>query len=237
MQSEGGYEALLGSRAKYAPSDILREGVSGLNTANEVVGGALGDTGTGNYPPPPAGEFRTTTEIRAIWGNRCAASNELTGFTWWSGPTYQVRVETVSVWTLINQIFQKYNYPVRPEETGGGAFNCRAITGGTELSLHAFGIACDVNPTANPYGGTLISDMPSGMITEIEAIKTKNSGLQVVRWGGRYDSNKDAMHFEVMITPAELAEGFNLPGGSMSGSSSGTGVASSGYGSGGNRRE
>lgn len=235
MQSEGGYETLLGSRAKYAPSDILREGTTGLNTANDVVGGALGDTGVGNYPPPPAGEFYTTDEVRAIWGNRCADASELASFTWWSGPTYSVRAETVPVWTIINQIFQKYNYSVRPEETGGGAYNCRAITGGTELSLHAFGIACDINPTANPYGGTLVSDMPSGMIAEIEAIKTRNSGMQVVRWGGRYETNKDAMHFEVMCTPAQLAEGFNLPGGSSTGGSSGRGTPSSGTGNRGNR--
>ena len=48
--------------------------------------------------------------------------------------------------------------------------------------------------------------MAIGMIEDIEAIETVG-GVQVWRWGGRYRGNKDAMHFEVVASPAELARG------------------------------
>lgn len=85
--------------------------------------------------------------------------------------------------------------------------NCRKITGGSGYSLHAYGIAVDVNSLANPYGPKLITDMPTSMIEQIEALRTVD-GHRVVGWGGRYSRNKDAMHFEVIVTPAQLARGF-----------------------------
>jgi hypothetical protein len=94
--------------------------------------------------------------------------------------------------------------PHPPADTG--AYNCRQITGGTNYSLHAYGIAVDLNWSTNPYGRTLVTDMPIGMIEAIEGIRTAG-GVQVWRWGGRYSNNKDAMHFEVVASPAELARG------------------------------
>ncbi|MBK6368230.1 MAG: M15 family metallopeptidase [Polaromonas sp.] len=73
-------------------------------------------------------------------------------------------------------------------------------------SLHSYGTAIDINWQTNPYGHHLITDMPIGMIEDIEAIETVG-GVQVWRWGGRYRGNKDAMHFEVVASPAELVRG------------------------------
>jgi peptidoglycan hydrolase-like protein with peptidoglycan-binding domain len=84
--------------------------------------------------------------------------------------------------------------------------NCRKITGGSGYSLHAYGIAADLNWSTNPYGSRLVTDMPGAMIADIKAIRT-NNGKQVFRWGGDYKGNKDAMHFEVICTPADLATG------------------------------
>jgi hypothetical protein len=95
-----------------------------------------------------------------------------------------------------------------------GAYNCRPITGGTKYSLHAYGIALDINWQANPYGKKLITDMPPDMRAAIKAIRT-TGGHQVWRWGGDYSGNKDAMHFEVVASPGELASGIDpstIPG-------------------------
>lgn len=102
--------------------------------------------------------------------------------------------------------------------------NCRRITGGSGYSLHAFdpgerfvfwtgvtvtmAVATDVNSLSNPYGRRLVTDMPKPMIDAILAIRTIG-GLQVWRWGGYYSNNKDAMHFELIVSPAELARGIN----------------------------
>ena len=84
--------------------------------------------------------------------------------------------------------------------------NCRAITGGRAYSLHAYGIAIDINWQSNPYGPVLVTDMDPAMVAAILSIRT-NGGAQVWRWGGSYRGNKDGMHFEVVCTPAELATG------------------------------
>ena len=42
-----------------------------------------------------------------------------------------------------------HGYRIREQDTGGYA--CRKITGGTQPSLHSYGIAADVNWQTNPY--------------------------------------------------------------------------------------
>jgi hypothetical protein len=128
----------------------------------------------------------------------------------------------------LDAAFKKWKYPVR---SGSGCYNCRMITGGDDYSLHAYpdfqakvfwngyrigalALAIDVNPSANPYGPRLITDMPRGMIDDIYKIRTKN-GKQVFRWGGYYTTNKDAMHFEIVCSKADLATGIDpktIPG-------------------------
>ena len=86
------------------------------------------------------------------------------------------------------------------------AFNCRAVTGGTGWSEHAYGRAIDVNPFVNPYvkGTTVLppeaapyadrSRRDPGMI---------HAGDPVVqaflargwKWGGYWTSLKDYQHF------------------------------------------
>ena len=67
---------------------------------------------------------------------------------------------------------------------------------------------------SNPYvRGRLVTDMSEPMIKAIHRIRTKN-GLRVWRWGGDWDNRPDtdhriydAMHFEIIVTPEELAVG------------------------------
>jgi hypothetical protein len=112
--------------------------------------------------------------------------------------------------------------------SGSGAYNCRRITGGTGYSLHSYpdmnsftfwngyriptmALAVDINPSANPYGPRLVTNMPRSMIDAIYRIRT-NSGAQVWAWGGYYTRSKDAMHFEIVCTPRDLATGIRNAG-------------------------
>jgi len=105
-----------------------------------------------------------------------------------------------------------YGYPVRSHVTG--CYNCRVITGGSTLSSHAYAIAADVNWDTNPYlRGKLVTDMPKIMRDRILTIKTVD-GLRVWRWGGDWDNRPDTphsvydpMHWEIIVTPAELEAG------------------------------
>ena len=58
--------------------------------------------------------------------------------------------------------------------------------------MHAYGAAIDINPSANPMGSTLITDLPPG----IDVI-AKQLGLG---WGGTWSTKKDAMHFSAAVS-------------------------------------
>lgn len=94
--------------------------------------------------------------------------------------------------------------------TGDGndtvALNCRAMTGGTSWSAHAYGLAIDVNPFINPYGkGDVV--LPELASSYLDRSWQRPGMIQpdspVVRefarigwsWGGAWSSLKDYQHF------------------------------------------
>lgn len=147
-----------------------------------------------------------TSALRRAWDPACKARGDL----------FLVAYRALDAW------LRHHGYEVRAGDTG--AYNCRKITGGSGYSLHAFGpgnkftfwngptrttaLAVDINWTTNPYGRTLKTDMPSAMVADIKKVRTLN-GKQVWGWGGDYRTNKDAMHFEIVCAPADLATGID----------------------------
>lgn len=85
-----------------------------------------------------------------------------------------------------------------PDLASAGGYNPRYISGTTTWSNHAWALAADFNPGANPYAWGGADDMPAG-----SAGKAESLGM---RWGGTYSGKRDAMHFEVVVSPARLAE-------------------------------
>lgn len=65
-------------------------------------------------------------------------------------------------------------------------------------SNHAWGLAVDINAPTNPYGRRLVTDMPDWM-----PAMWKACGFG---WGGDYRSVKDAMHYEYMRRPENVAQ-------------------------------
>lgn len=145
--------------------------------------------------------------------------------SWWN-PACKANVANLTpAYKALDAMLKRHNYKPRAGVTGG--FNCRHITGGTGYSLHAYdpdgiftfwsgvrvtkALAVDINWDTNPYGPELVTDMSLAMILDIEKIKTK-SGKAVWRWGGRYSGNKDAMHFEIIVSPSDLETGIVIPG-------------------------
>lgn len=144
----------------------------------------------------------TTTPLRAAWAPPC--EGPWTRIELHGEGAISVRPATADAWRALNAILVAHDYRTRRADTG--AFNCRRITNGKGYSLHAYGIAADLNWTTNPYGPRLVTDMPAAMVVEILALRTV-SGHQVFGWGGNYRTNKDAMHYEIVCTPAQLATG------------------------------
>ena len=87
------------------------------------------------------------------------------------------------------------------------AFNCRAVTGGTAWSEHAYGRALDLNPVENPYvlddlvlppPGRAFLDRPDapGVIHADDAV-VRALAAAGWRWGGYWDRPVDYQHFSV----------------------------------------
>jgi poly-gamma-glutamate synthesis protein (capsule biosynthesis protein) len=86
------------------------------------------------------------------------------------------------------------------------AFNCRAITGGTGWSEHAYGRAIDVNPVENPYvvvgsyvaprAGYAFDERPDapGVIHDGDLV-VQAFAAQGWQWGGYWDNPIDYQHF------------------------------------------
>lgn len=147
------------------------------------------------------------------WGPGCDTSVIVA--TYWIAGSGKIQChrDAVGYFRALGRVLRKHRYVVRRDVTG--CYVCRAITGGTAPSAHAQGIAIDINWDTNPYRtDRLVTDMPRAMVEEAEAITTR-AGIIAGRWGGDWDgrpetrqSNYDAMHFEMMISPEEARAGF-----------------------------
>lgn len=150
-----------------------------------------------------------------VWGPACELETVAVPI-YATGPKVQVRKQSRDAVLKLGAVFLAWGYIVRRI----GGYNCRRITGGTGYSSHAWALSIDVNDDTNPYRrDRLVTDMTKGMIQAVYGVRT-SAGLQAWRWGGDWDgrpdvpnSNYDAMHFEIILTPAELAVGFSaVPG-------------------------
>ncbi|WP_211463800.1 M15 family metallopeptidase [Collimonas silvisoli] len=97
------------------------------------------------------------------------------------------------------------------------AFNDRPITGGKLASLHAYGLAIDINPLQNPYvlrdpQGQLAYSPPTGQAFGERVASRPGSSEQVVElfaqhgfliWGGDWKKPIDYQHFQVSRKLAE----------------------------------
>jgi len=154
--------------------------------------------------------MRSTAELRKLWGPPCDFPKHTLTLT--SGATLKgLNANVVEAFQALDGIMKTFSYVPRANSAKAwetGAYNCRKITNGSGFSLHAYGIAADINARTNPYGPKLVTDMSFAMIVAIKSIKT-NKGLDVFRWGGDYPKNKDAMHYEIVASPDEISAGID----------------------------
>jgi hypothetical protein len=97
--------------------------------------------------------------------------------------------------TLLDATERRYGYDVKDGQTWGYA--CRPIRGTRTPSNHSWGLALDINARTNPMGSTFRSDLPPAVVA-----MWWSCGFY---WGGWYRSRPDAMHFEYVGRPADVA--------------------------------
>jgi hypothetical protein len=96
---------------------------------------------------------------------------------------------------LLDATEKRYGYDVKPGQSWG--FACRPIAGTRTPSNHSWGLAVDINSLANPMGATFKSDIPPAVVK-----MWWECGFY---WGGWYRSRPDAMHFEYVHRPPDVA--------------------------------
>lgn len=168
-----------------------------------------------------------SSATKRIWWARyaCKKSGDFSHVTILGKANREVAFPTVEAWAAFDQALTLADY----NAVSVGTYNCRPITGGRKLSLHAYGIACDLDPYSlgNPYYGR---SNPKGwkfswsetkfteaQVMAIESIRT-NNGKKVFLWGGRWNTIKDYMHWEIDVAPSTLTTGINwktVPGGAQ----------------------
>lgn len=144
------------------------------------------------------------------WGPPC--SGRIVTLVRADGLRLPVRAELADLTAMLLDLTELgHGYDVLPGMTWGYA--CRKISGSSVWSNHAWGLADDLNAPRNPYasadwhrrnargtrpfGLAIVCDMPEAMVAMWEA--------HGFRWGGRYRTKPDPMHFEFMGTPADAA--------------------------------
>jgi hypothetical protein len=176
---------------------------------------------------------RTNAQLRHLWRDFECDETRLVRIPF--GPdSIRVAAPAAEAFERLAEIMLRHGYDIRPADTD--SYNCRTITGGKLKSLHAYGIALDINWQTNPYrdhpgtrpprfsskptqaeraadvlAGHADTDMTAEMIAEIEALTTFD-GQGVFKWGGHFGTLKDAMHFELDLGPEDLSGGLSLSG-------------------------
>ena len=169
-------------------------------------------------------------EMRAAWAEYECHPERMVKIDF--GPdTIRVAPPTVDAWLALENVLAAHGYDIRIEDTD--SYNCRDMKSGQSRSLHAYGIALDINWKTNPYIdhagqrkprfsdnagqsgraqdvrlGRADTDMTRDMVDAALAIRT-TEGRQVFGWGGDWRTIKDAMHFQIEATPDELAKGID----------------------------
>lgn len=155
----------------------------------------------------------TDAQLFSMWGPRCSGKSAEVSL--YGHGVVTVAPAIIPAVRSLNACLIAWRYETRAADTG--AFNCRKKVGSSGWSVHSLKIALDINWQSNPYGSRLVTNFPAAMRAAIKAIRT-NNGKQVWEWGGDWDGNKDAMHWQICCSPRDIATGINLhtlPGASV----------------------
>ncbi len=107
--------------------------------------------------------------------------------------------------TALLYVAGRFHREVEPIRVGWcWGYAVRNIRGSaTAVSNHASGTAVDLNAPAHPLGVATARTFTSAKAAAVQKILRECDG--VIRWGGNYQGRQDAMHFEVVGSPGQVA--------------------------------
>jgi len=101
---------------------------------------------------------------------------------------------------------EELDAPPTGDGNNTGSFGCRPAVGADHWSMHAYGLAIDINPFHNPYekGKLIIPELAMSYLDRDQALPGMIHDGDIVvaafadigwRWGGDWNTLKDYMHF------------------------------------------
>ena len=184
---------------------IKRRLVAAGLVAAAIAGGVLFVTREED-PPKPWQIRGSNAWARKYYGNANAPKfrdRNVTEINFLGEPMY-VHEDVAPHFLRLAQIFQaeapEYaaEIAITPDDW---SYANRKIRGGDNKSMHAFGLALDINALANVLGTE--GDMPQAVIDAWES--------EGGDWGGDW-ARPDPMHFESHLTPKEIRERYEPDG-------------------------
>lgn len=166
--------------------------------------------------------------LRKAWNAYEGDTSKMTKVPIGGQPLYFAN-ESLEAWRALDTVLSAHKYAVRKKDSG--SFNDRFIAGTKLKSLHAYGIAVDINWSTNMVksnpktpmrfsdgltqdaraadvaAGRADTDMTREMVADILVIRT-NDGKRVFEWGN-WTTKIDPMHFELDVSPDDLQAGIN----------------------------
>ena len=138
-----------------------------------------------------------TAESRG-WGPGWPTDNrKKCGWADGGGVRLLVRAEIVELVSILLEQTVRGGYQLDAVADDDWGYASRPIRGTSTPSNHSWGLAVDLNAASNPMGSELVTDMPAWMVGMWTACG--------FRWGGAYSGRKDAMHYEYMGRPSDVA--------------------------------
>ncbi|HEX6675029.1 MAG TPA: M15 family metallopeptidase [Actinomycetes bacterium] len=219
----GRHPEMTGRRIAAGQRDLAGEW---LAIRDRIVRPALAAT---TAPPGTraARRLRSTQWLRSAWSGYECAGRRMVEMRILGRPPTPVNARTTAAFAALERALRSTGY--RPRSVWN--YNCRDIKGQPgSRSLHAYGLALDIDPDCNPHRRGARSparfsraatqqdrcrdvraewadtSFTPEQVAAVEAIRTVD-GLQVFAWGGRWTTSPDPMHFQINVSPGELARG------------------------------
>ena len=173
-------------------------------------------------------KFRSQTELRTGWAEYLAQPEKMVWVDLGAGTRVQVNTGCSFIWEYFGLALKNSGYFME-NKICYGYCNRQNTNNKANKSMHAYGIAVDINSTYNPNihrNGTprfssstnqsqrqkdvvakvADTDFTPEIIESIRKLTTPN-GYRVFSWGGDWGHVKviDSMHFELACIPTDIA--------------------------------
>lgn len=143
----------------------------------------------------------TSTQIREWWSEWRCNQSAMQPLSLFGRHVGTVPPATIDAYLALETVLLATGYG-NPDSVW--TYNCRKIGGSNTWSLHAYGLAVDIDPALNPYsnGDPFAGKFTPTQVEAVEAIRNTTGG-QVWSWGGRW-SKPDRMHWQINVPQTGL---------------------------------